>query len=79
MIPLVAELWNVLSMWFMIPMVSLMAWTMLLLWPKRWDGSMVWNMCLSMLVSMMHLRLLLNQCLLPGHIYGPLDVVSRYL
>jgi hypothetical protein len=29
--------------------------TMLLLWPERWDDSMVWTMCLSMLVSMIHL------------------------
>jgi hypothetical protein len=34
-------LWIVLSMWFMIPMVFTMAWTMLLLWPKRCDDSMV--------------------------------------
>jgi hypothetical protein len=32
--------------------------SMLLLWPDRWDASMVWTMCLSMLVSMIH------QCLL---------------
>jgi hypothetical protein len=56
---LVAKLWNVLAMWFMIPTVSLLAWTMLLLWPERWDDSMVWTMCLSMLVSMIHLCLLL--------------------
>jgi hypothetical protein len=50
-----AELWNGFSMWFMIPMVFPMAWTMLLLWPERCDDSMVWTMCLSMLVSMTHL------------------------
>jgi hypothetical protein len=62
---LVAELWDVLSLWFTIPVVYPVAWTMLLLWPERWDDSMVWTMCLSMLAPMIHL------CLLLRHIYGP--------
>jgi hypothetical protein len=52
---LAAELWNELTMWFMIPMVLPMAWTTLLLWPERWDDSMVWTMCLSLLASLTHL------------------------
>jgi hypothetical protein len=52
---LVTELLIVHSMCLMIPMVFPMAWTMLLLWPERWVDSMVWSMCLSMLVSIIHL------------------------
>jgi hypothetical protein len=37
---LVAELWIMLSIWFMIPVVFFLAWTMLLLWPERWDNTM---------------------------------------
>jgi hypothetical protein len=47
-------------------------WTMLLLWPGHCDASIVWTMCLSMLVSMVHLWMLLR------HIYRPKYVVSRY-
>jgi hypothetical protein len=54
-----AEAWNVLSMWLMIPIVLLLPRTMLLLLHERCDGCMVWTMCLSMLVFMIHL------CLLP--------------
>jgi hypothetical protein len=42
-------------------------------WPERWDDSMVWTMCLSMLVFMG------NLCLLLWHSCGPLYRVSRNL
>jgi hypothetical protein len=35
---LVAELWNELYTWFMVPTVFTMAWTMLLPWPERYDS-----------------------------------------
>jgi hypothetical protein len=70
---LVAELWNVLSMWFMIPVANPMAWTMLLLWLERWDDSMVGTMRLSVLVSIIHLYLPYMTY------YRPLDVVARKL
>jgi hypothetical protein len=50
-----------------------MAWTMLLLWPGRCGASMVYTLCLPMLVSVIH------PCLLPRQIYGPLNLVTRYL
>jgi hypothetical protein len=39
------------------PYVISMACTVLLLWPGRRDASMVWTVCLSMLVSMIHICL----------------------
>jgi hypothetical protein len=52
------ELWIVISMWRVISLVFPMVWTMLHLQAERCDDSMVWTMCLSMLVSMVHLCLL---------------------